>query len=52
MLEIISNLITIIAILCCIFNMEKFHRRNDFIGVIKEGFLLLCICMVVAYSKM
>ena len=52
MFEIISNLITIIAILCCIFNMEKFHRRSDFIGVIKEGFLLLCICMVVTHSKM
>ena len=52
MFDMITCLITIVAILCCIFNMEKFHRKSDFIGVIKEGFLLLCICMVVAYSKM
>lgn len=52
MFDMITCLITIVAILCRIFNMEKYHRRSDFIGVIKEGFLLLCICMVVTYSKM
>lgn len=52
MFDMITCLITVIAILGCMFNMEKHHRKNDIIGVIKEGFILLSMCIIITLSKM
>ena len=45
-IELISSLITILAILYGLYNMEKCNKNNDFIGVIQSGFILICISIL------
>lgn len=45
-IKLISNLITIFAILYGLYDMEKCHKNNDLIGVIQSGVILICISIL------
>ena len=48
MIDIISKLIELFAILIAMYNMDKYSKNNNLIGVIEMGLILISMSILIS----
>lgn len=48
MIDIISKLIELFAILIAIYNMDRYSKNNNLIGVIEMGLILISMSILIS----